>query len=211
MKFKCSLCSGSADLFYQSVKQVFYKCRTCEGVFAPPSSLPDRHTERERYLSHNNDVNDLRYQQFVSPIVKKVTSNFAPGTHCGLDFGAGTGPVITKLLSHLKYQVSAYDPIFINKQDLLTRTYDFIACCEVMEHFHNPRKEFRILRKLLSPAGKLYCMTHLYSEDIDFAAWYYKNDPTHVFLYQKQTIEFITRQFGFSKAEIEGRLISFAA
>ena len=211
MKIKCSLCGGPAELFYKSERQVFYKCRTCEGIFVTPSFLPDRQTEKERYLTHNNDVNDIQYQKFVFPIVEAVTKDFAPGVHCGLDFGAGTGPVITKMLRDRNFNVAPYDPIFTDNKNLLIRSYDFIVCCEVMEHFHNPRQEFKTLKKLLRPAGKLYCMTHLYSKDIDFSAWYYKNDPTHVYLYQTQTIEFISRKFDFTKVEIEGRLITFSA
>ena len=31
-------------------------------------------------------------------------------------------------------------------------------------------------------------MTHLYIKEIDFAKWYYKNDITHVFIYQRETL-----------------------
>ncbi len=52
-------------------------------------------------------------------------------------------------------------------------------------------------------------MTHLYDENIDFEKWYYKNDPTHVFIYQEKTIEYIAKEFGFSSFCIENRLITF--
>jgi Methyltransferase domain len=60
-----------------------------------------------------------------------------------------------------------------------------------MEHLHDPLKEFGLLKSLLKPQGKLYCMTHLYDESIDFAKWYYKNDKTHVCIYQKETVKFL--------------------
>jgi hypothetical protein len=53
-------------------------------------------------------------------------------------------------------------------------------------------------------------MTHLYDPSIEFNSWYYKNDPTHVFIYQKETIEWIKQRFNFSSVAIEGRLITFS-
>ena len=130
--------------------------------------------------------------------------------HKGLDFGAGTGPVISKILQDNNFEIAQYDPFFHNHPELLKKRYDYIACCEVIEHFYNPRKEFQLLRNLLQPNGKLYCMTDIYDQTIDFEKWYYKNDPTHVFIYHKKTVEWIKDKFGFSDVTINDRLITFA-
>ena len=87
--------------------------------------------------------------------------------------------------------------------------YDYIACCEVIEHFYDPKKEFALLKKLLLKRGRLYCMTEIYDQNIDFGSWYYKNDPTHVFIYHKRTIDWINTEFSFSDVNINGRLITF--
>ncbi|WP_309597799.1 methyltransferase domain-containing protein [Flavobacterium oreochromis] len=84
-----------------------------------------------------------------------------------------------------------------------------MASCEVIEHFHHPKKEFQLLKELLVPKGKLYCMTHLYDSSIHFEKWYYKNDTTHVFIYQKETIEWIAKMLMFSDFTIKNRLIIF--
>jgi hypothetical protein len=93
----------------------------------------------------------------------------------------------------------------------LESKYDYIACCEVVEHFYDPFREFKKLKDLLNPGGKLYCMTELYDQNTDFRAWYYKNDPTHVFFYSPCAISWIKEQFNFKEAKIEGRLIVFSA
>ena len=67
------------------------------------------------------------------------------------------------------------------------------------------------MRDLLLENGALYCLTDIYDSSIDFHNWYYKNDFTHVFIYQKETLEWIKENIGFSKLEIQGRLISFFA
>lgn len=50
--------------------------------------------EWDFYLGHNNDVHDPRYQNFVRPLVALIESRQHP-SHRGLDFGAGSGPVIS--------------------------------------------------------------------------------------------------------------------
>ena len=52
-------------------------------------------------------------------------------------------------------------------------------------------------------------MTLIYDEKIDFEKWYYKDDPTHIFLFQKETFEYIKNKFSYKKLVIEDRLIKF--
>jgi len=162
--------------------------------------------ETHRYKEHNNDVSDIRYQKFVSPITTYVLANFKPN-QSGLDFGSGTAPVISKVLQDNGYNIHQFDPFFSNKVELLKGTYDYIVSCEVIEHFHKPDVEFDLLYKILKSGGALICMTLLYDENIDFKNWHYKNDPTHVFIYHQETIKFIADHYGFTNFEISNRLI----
>ena len=127
----------------------------------------------------------------------------------GLDFGAGTGPVISKILKDNGFNIKLFDPFFHNYPFLLETKYNYIAACEVIEHFHHPKKEFALLKKLLLKNGKLYCQTNLYDESIDFHTWHYKSDNTHVFFYHNKTIHWIKDEFGFSEVVIKDRLITF--
>ncbi len=126
----------------------------------------------------------------------------------GLDFGAGSGPVITKVLQDNFYNILSYDPYFHNYPELLEKRYDYIACCEVVEHFYNPNKEFYLFKKLLKKDAKLYLMTELYDEKIEFESWYYKNDPTHIFFYSRATFEWIQKKFDFLDVTFNHRLIT---
>jgi len=183
-------------------------CDACGGIYCHDRRYPDREQEKARYETHNNNVNDPRYNKFVAPLVSAVLQEFSP-QDTGLDFGAGTGPVISKLLKDEDFNIVQYDPFFHNRPELLYGKYNYIVCCEVIEHFHSPEKEFRLLRNLLKPKGTIYCMTHVYSPDINFADWYYKNDPTHVFIYQRKTLEWIKANFEFSAFSINNRLVKF--
>ena len=208
MTNNCPLCNGSGDVFFQNKKQLYYKCNNCYGIYVDENIRPDKEAEKSRYKEHNNDVNDKRYQNFVSNITSAILKNFTQNDK-GLDFGAGTGPVVSKVLKDSDFCIVQYDPFFHNYPILLDEKYDYIVCCEVIEHFYNPKKEFSLLKKLLQQNGKLYCMTDIYDESIDFHKWYYKNDPTHVFIYHKNTIEWIKKEFGFLNVTIEGRLITY--
>jgi SAM-dependent methyltransferase len=202
MSEACPLCHHPGAL----LQDEFHTCQNCAGIFRAAAFLPTPEAEKSRYETHNNDIHDPRYQQFVSPITQAVLAGFTKH-HQGLDFGAGTGPVISYLLQKQGYDIQQYDPFFHPAPELLRATYDYIVCCEVIEHFQHPDKEFELLRKLLKPNGSLFCMTVVYEESIDFGSWYYKNDPTHVFFYRSETLRWIKNQFGFSSLQIENRLI----
>jgi len=207
---RCPLCHGAAELFCAPAEKTYYRCGQCTGVFLDPACYVSREAEKRRYEEHNNNVEDPRYQKFVAPIVSLVVERFGAG-HAGLDFGAGTGPVIAKLLREKGYDIALYDPFFWDDPVALEKTYDFIVCCEVIEHFRFPAKEFRLLKSLLNPGGILFCMTNLYSEKTDFKKWYYKNDPTHVFFYHQNTIVRIKSLMGFSSVENAGGVIRYYA
>jgi len=197
-------------LFYETPRKKHYQCAHCSSIFLNSRCCVSKEDERKRYQEHNNDIEYPGYQKFVEPIIRGVEQKFDK-KHKGLDFGSGTGPVIAKLLRDKGYTIELYDPLFCNNPDKLEETYDFIVCCEVMEHFHFPVKEFALLRSILKPGGALFCMTDIYSEKVDFRTWYYKNDSTHVFFYHKNALAWIQSKFKFSALKIKGRLIQFLA
>ena len=205
----CPLCHSTTISEYHKDNSILYLlCDRCCLVFKHPDHFPTIELEKERYLLHNNDVNDERYQRFVAPIVEVIMRR-RPVHSKGLDFGAGTGPVIAKLLKDNNYSMMLYDPYFHPDKSVLSLKYDFIVCCEVIEHFHNPLKEFKLMKKLLNSGGILVCMTELLPKKDKFEKWYYKNDSTHVAFYAKQSLQWIKEHLGFAEVRIQGRLIVF--
>jgi len=203
----CPLCHEKASFLCAYRSSHYFECHSCKGIFLGKQFLPNVDEEKNRYQEHNNDVEDTGYQKFVSPIVHAVLNDYTEN-HKGLDFGAGTGPVISKLLHDKQYRIVQYDPFFHNYPDLLEGTYDYIVCCEVIEHFHSPHNMFSLLKKLLNPNGKLYCMTQIYKPEIVFSEWYYKNDPTHVFFYNVNTFAYIRSAYNFKDLQIENNMIT---
>lgn len=201
----CPLCSDEAKPYYTEKERLFLKCPTCKAVITHPDNFLNAEAEKARYELHENDPENEGYQKFVSPITAGILNDFS-ANHKGLDFGSGTGSPIMKVLKDNEYGLVEYDLYFHNHPELLQQQYDYIACCEVAEHFKEPHKEFALLRSLLKPGSKLYLMTEMIDDSKDFAVWYYKKDPTHVFLFHPETFEWIRQEFGFADLKIDKRL-----
>jgi hypothetical protein len=199
----CPLCLFPGK---QIPNDIYYSCQGCGAIFLDKNKHLSLADEKLRYESHNNDINDERYRKFVSPVTLAVSQEQTTDD-VGLDFGSGTGPVVSAILKENGYNISQYDPFFANDQEKLTKQYNYIACCEVAEHFRDPKKEFQTLKNLLLPNGSLYIMTDIYNDKVDFKTWHYRRDSTHVFFYSQQSFEYIKKTFKFKNLRISGRLV----
>jgi len=202
-QYICPLCQSQGKPFYN---HDFQKCTWCESIFRCPELFISVEKEKARYEEHNNDILDIKYQKFVSPIVENILKNHS-NIESGLDFWAWTWPVISYLLEQKWYSTKLYDPFFHNNLESLEQKYDFIIACEVVEHFHNPKKEFELLYNLLKPGGKLYIMTNIFTPEINFWNWYYKNDKTHVFFYSHKAFDYIKNKWSWKNYSIEWKCI----
>ena len=194
----CPLCSHNAELFLKNKKRTFYRCPECRGIFADSDSLPSPKEEEDRYHLHNYDEQDAGYLKFVTPLIEAIKTN-QPISNKGLDYGCGKVPILAKNLAKQGFQISLYDPFFHKNSSIFDQKYDFIVCCEVIEHFHNPYDQFKILNSLLNITGTLYCKTELQPAPEEFKSWWYKNDITHTFFYAEETFHWIKKEFDFRK------------
>ncbi len=202
---KCPLCheEKSSIKLTKENGQVYQECDHCRLIFLNEKQRLSPEEEKAHYQTHNNDISDVRYQKFVSPIVDYISDHVEKGK-LGLDYGAGTGPVISALLMDRGYEMKLYDPYFWDEHASLTFRYDFIVACEVIEHFYSPAEEFDKFKFLLNSGGIVALMTEIYHDEIDFEAWYYHRDPTHVCFYRMETFEWIVRNFGFTDLKRTG-------
>lgn len=205
---RCPLCKSQSidSILIDSQKKEYFLCTLCDLRFLNPIQRLGPEEEKQRYLEHNNDIQDPRYQNFANPLGDEIRKRCPLGAS-GLDFGAGTGPVLASLLTKENYQITLYDPLFHSDRSVLEKTYDFVYAIEVVEHFFEPQIEFLSLKKLVKPKGVLAMMTLLYDSGIDFREWYYRRDPTHVVFYSQQTFEWIGRNFGFGVPQFVGNRI----
>lgn len=184
------------------LKRIFFRCENCDLLSLDTSQRLTPSEEKARYETHENDIQDPKYQEFVRPLVNWVQEKLKPEAF-GLDFGAGTGPILESLFQEKGYKMDKYDPFFWPNPSVLQKKYDFVVASEVVEHFSNPEKEFTLLKSLLKPGGVLGLMTLMHEPQTEIETWYYLKDPTHICAYSEKTFEWIRDRFCFSELEIK--------
>ncbi|MFP5439673.1 MAG: class I SAM-dependent methyltransferase [Bacteroidia bacterium] len=205
-ELKCPLCSGSSTTYHIQKEREFLQCSLCLSVFLNPKDYLSIEEELKHYNFHNNNPEDVRYRNFLSPVTNRILTDFGK-QHEGLDFGSGTGSPIVKVLGDNGYNISQFDLFYHNHPEVLKKQYDYISCTETAEHFKDPYTEFKQLRNMLKTKSKLYVMTDRFNPNRDFGTWFYKTDPTHVFLYSDEAFEWIQKEFGFKSVDFTTRVV----
>lgn len=194
----CPVCGqAQTEVFVQIGARDYWRCGICKARFLEPSARLDAKSEREHYLTHENEADDPGYRRFLSRLADPILA-VLPAQSEGLDYGCGPGPALAAILSEQGHSVACYDPFFAPDKSVLLRQYDFVTCSEVIEHFHDPATEFRRLRDLVHPGGWLGVMTCFQTDDARFANWHYIKDPTHVVFYREATLRWLARIAGWS-------------
>lgn len=197
----CPLCAAPRTREFARADdgRLYFRCPDCRLTFLAPDQLPDGETELATYRLHENDPRDPRYRAFLARLTDPLLRHLEPGM-IGLDFGCGPGPTIAPMLAEHGLEVVNYDPVFQPDPAALARRYDFITCSEVVEHLHNPGREFERLDALLRPGAWFGVMTALLEDDAGFAGWWYRRDPTHVCFFRRETMRWIAARFGWRVA-----------
>jgi len=193
----CPVCrSPSTRAFAQVDDRRYRRCDDCGARFLEPARFPSAAVERAHYLTHRNDPGDPGYRKFLAKLASPLLERLPRGSS-GLDYGCGPGPALAAMLREAGHEVALYDPFFRPEPVVLQRTYDFVTCTEVAEHFHRPAEEFDRLDRLLRPGGWLAVMTSFQTDDARFADWHYRRDPTHVVFYREETFRAIAARHGW--------------
>ncbi len=196
----CPLCNFiDSEAFYRDRRRTYRRCLRCALVFVPPQFHLSAAAEKAEYDLHINKVEDPGYRRFLArlatPLLERVQ---APAR--GLDFGCGPGPALAYMLRESGLEVRLFDVFYAPDSRALEDRYDFICATEVVEHLHEPGRELARLWSLLAPTGWLGVMTKLVRDRQAFAAWHYKNDPTHVCFFSVATWQWWAGEQG---AELE--------
>lgn len=193
----CRVCGQGGTRPFPAAGILYHRCRHCAATFIDTASLPSPEAERKRYEQHRNDPEDPGYRRFLYRTAGPLLDRLWPGCR-GLDFGCGPSSAMGRIMEANGHFMHVYDPFFEPDETVLERTYDFITCTEVVEHFHYPKAEFERLGGLLNPGGYLAVMTCFQTDDEKFANWHYRRDFTHVVFYREETFGVIARQRGWN-------------
>ena len=199
---KCNLCNSNDVKKHFSRSEVdYFLCDTCKLIFMAPSHHPDLNYCEARYKLHKNDPFDEGYKHFLmelaSPCFRLVDKN----AKC-LDYGCGPAKVMETIFKENGYNMESYDPCFY--PELTPGSYDLITCNEVFEHFSFPAAECKRLCGILKDDGILAIGTNMWNSKTDFKTWHYLTDPTHISIYNKQTVTCLAEIFGLKTVEFYG-------
>jgi len=179
-----------SDLFYSDSFRDYYRCSQCNLIHVPPSEYLTKEAELAEYNKHQNSPEDKGYRKFLGRLFIPLSSRLGSDS-LGLDFGCGPGPTLSVMFEEAGYIMSLYDPFYATDRSVLKNQYDFITATEVVEHLHSPAFELNLLWSLLKPGGWLGIMTKLALDKEAFTPWHYKDDPTHVCFFSKETMEWL--------------------
>jgi hypothetical protein len=184
----------------------FHQCDQCGLVFKDELHLIDSNKELARYLEHNNEVEDVGYQNYF---IQSIEQNIKPFINFKdyhiLDFGSGPNPVLQHVFNNqYGVEISIFDKYFANDSKVLENTYDLITCIEVIEHIFDVRQIFNLFDRLLNKQGYLFIMTNFTTVDFKtnyetdtFSKWFYIRDITHMVFFSLKTFEFFASLYNY--------------
>ena len=208
-KIACPLCKTSnSSKFYKEKFREYLRCLSCDFIFVPKIYHLSDAEEKSRYDTHNNDPNDHRYRHFLSQLLVPLLERIQQKSN-GLDFGSGPGPTLSLMLEECGHSVDLYDKFYANDISVFEKKYDFITATEVLEHLSEPMAEISRLIEMLNNKGHLAVMTQILTPQIDFSAWYYKSDPSHIGFFTKKSLSFLASYLNIEVYFISERVVFF--
>ena len=173
--YTCPLCHHQGvNHYFEDKRRAYLQCQQCELVFVKPDKRLEANEEKAHYDLHENDPSDAGYRRFLSRIADPLTDKISSNSY-GLDFGCGPGPTLSIMLEEAGHTM-------------------------VIEHLYHPDKVWQQWLNLVKPKGWIGLMTKLVIDVDAFAGWHYKNDPTHVAFFSRQTFQFLAER---DKLELE--------
>src|SRR5258708_3811406 len=126
----CPLCEFQDSKPLATDSGEYFHCGRCDLRYLHPGARLTPEDEKNRYLTHENVVEDPAYRKFLEPLFQEVRTRIEPGAR-GLDFGAGPGPALADMFRGENFKVELYDPFFWPDASMLDQTFDFVVASEV--------------------------------------------------------------------------------
>lgn len=192
----CQVCQSSSVEPISSVQALSWlQCGCCHAAWMADSERSPPVTGKSIQKLHANDPADAEYRDHLDGLVQGLKNKLKVGS-VGLDYGCGPNPGLAQLLFEAGYIMNLYDPFYAPDPVRLDRTYDFIACNEVIEHFEAPITEFSRLNTLLKPGGWLGILSSYRIDNDGFENLRRRQDPAGIVFYSPETFQLIADRFG---------------
>lgn len=203
----CPLCQAPYQdaLVKGADERLYYKCNACLLIASDPRHQLSLAEESARYQTHQNSRESEGYVAFLRRLLSPMLNYMQPGMRV-LDYGCGPGPTMSQLMAECGYSCDNYDPIFHAVPPV--PPYDVVVSTEVLEHLIDPARDIQKMIDLISVGGFLGVMTELWTNEEQFATWYYTRDKTHVVYYHMVTLNFIAKRFSLNLLWTDGSRVA---
>jgi 2-polyprenyl-3-methyl-5-hydroxy-6-metoxy-1,4-benzoquinol methylase len=221
-KKQCKLCDAETSYKFSlflvaGLRGDYFECQTCRML---QSHHLDKLTPQGLIQLANYDPGiDLdagaawRQHCLVSRLGQLVRLKILPKADPNfkmLDYGCGTGFLVSYLAHRFRWNTFGYEPymtpsyaqhkIFADWASC-GRGYNLVIASEVFEHFINPREELLRIREILAPDDAfIYVTTGLYVPGQTTESWPYLAPQSghHVSFYAHQTMQKVKQLIGAS-------------
>ncbi len=191
----CKICSSSTELLLIGDSE-YHTCSNCGFISLSEGFYPEFEDARERYLLHNNSIENAGYVAMLENFISSCVEPFVAEGSRVLDFGSGPQPVLAELMRRRGWDVDIYDIHFAPERSYENKSYDIITSTEVFEHLVEPKDVMRKLVGLLNVGGMLAIMTSFHPEDPEiFRNWRYRMDSTHLCFFARRTMVHMAQIF----------------
>lgn len=217
MKETCVFCeSDSLDPLTVRLR-TYYACRSCGGIFLDRGQLLDPAAEKARYEKHENSLRNEGYRTYLENFMRTVL-DFSAGTpavsgYSVFDYGSGPEPALVELFRENGYEARGFDPYFAPDTPVFPGGASVVTALEVVEHFADPPGDFDRMAACARPGGLVAVRTQLLPAVPDirafFAAWWYREDPTHISFYAEKTLRLVAERAGLLPVGAAGQGVHF--
>ncbi len=193
----CLLCGESPSEALPVAERLYYRCPACGSAWLDRDEALCEEAERQRYLLHDNSLENTGYRNYLNGILETVLAGIGPEIkeiRRVFDYGCGPYPALVRLFAERGYDSRGWDPLFQSGVLPFPGGADLSTCVEVVEHFLDPESGFKGLAEATKIGGYCAIATQLIPFERDeflrfFPSWWYRQDPTHVTFYTPEGLK----------------------
>lgn len=217
MEMTCVFCESDSIEPLAIRNRTYYACRSCGGIFLDRRQLLAPAAEKARYEKHDNSLENKGYRTYLEEFMRtvldfSVDAAADPGFTV-FDYGSGPEPAFVQLLRENGREARGFDPYFAPDTPSYPGGASLVTALEVVEHFADPPGDFARMAACVRPGGLLAVRTQLLPDlpDLDafFAAWWYREDPTHISFYAEKTLLLVACHAGLLPVGTAGKGVHF--
>jgi len=117
----------------------YWQCKLCKATMLNPIHHISSNKEKKHYLKHNNEIDDTRYRDFLTNLIKPLKDKICVND-IGLDYGCGYAPALADILKKDGFNIELYDPFFFKNENIFLENLILLLVQKLLSTFLNLMK-----------------------------------------------------------------------